>query len=100
MRAEVTSDVGDFSALVCVHGAAFSPREGLNSGFSGQRAAAALEALASLHQRHVSAEPQRTLEEENTTTNQDYFVRTYSLTLDIKPEISSTVNLVSLLSLP
>lgn len=96
MRAEVTSDVGDFNALVCVHRAVFSPGDGLNSGFSGQRAAAALEALASLHQLPVSAEPQRTLEKENTTTNQHYFVRTYSLTLDIKLEISSTLNLVTL----
>lgn len=91
MRAEVTSDVGDFHALVCVHGAAFSPRDGLNSGFSGQRAAAALEALASLHQLPVSAEPQRTLQKENTATNQHYSVRTWYLYL-----ISGTMNLVTL----
>lgn len=64
------SDVGDFNTLVRVHGAACSPRDGLNSGLSGQRAAAALEALASLHKLAVPAEPQRTLEKENTTTNQ------------------------------
>lgn len=64
MRAEATSDVGDFNTLVCVHGAAFGPRDGLNSGLSGQRAAAALEALTSLHELAVPAEPQRTLEKE------------------------------------
>lgn len=78
MGAEVTSDVGDFCAPECVHGAALSPRDGLNSGFSGQRAAAALEALASLHQLPASVDPHRTLEKENTTTNQRFSVRTYS----------------------
>lgn len=96
MRTEVTSDVGDSNALVCVHGAAFGPRDGLNSGFPGQRAAAALEAQASLHQLPVSAEHRRTLEKENITTNQHYCRRTYSLTLDIKLEVSSALNLAAL----
>lgn len=87
MQAEVTSDVGDFNTLVCVHGAAFSPRDGLNSGLSGQRAAAALEALASLHKLAVSAEPQRTLEKENTTTNQYCFLRKSNVRLKISSRL-------------
>lgn len=83
MRAEVTSDVGDFNTLVRVHGAAFSPRDGLNSGLSGQRAAAALEALASLHKLAVSAEPQRTLEKQSATTNQYCFLRKSNVRLKI-----------------
>lgn len=47
--AEAASDVGDFDTLVGVHGAAFGPGNGLNSGLSGQRAAAAVEAQTSLH---------------------------------------------------
>lgn len=43
------SDVGDLHALVRVHRTAFGPRNGLNSGLSGQRAAAAVEAQTSLH---------------------------------------------------
>lgn len=46
---ETGSDVGDFNTLVGVHRAAFGPRNGLNSGLSGQRAAAAVEAQTSLH---------------------------------------------------
>lgn len=47
--AEAGSDVGDFNTLVGVHRAACGPRDGLNSGLSGQRAAAAVEAQTSLH---------------------------------------------------
>ncbi len=51
--AAARSDVGDFHALVGVHRAAFGPRNGLNSGLSGQRAAAAVEAQSSLHRLAV-----------------------------------------------
>lgn len=46
--AEADSDIGDFDTLVGVHGAAFGPRNGLNSGLSGQGAAVAVEAQTSL----------------------------------------------------
>lgn len=45
--AEAGSDVGDFNTLEGVHRAAFGPRNGLNPGLSGQRAAAAVEAQTS-----------------------------------------------------
>lgn len=47
--AAAASDVGDFNTLEGVHRAAFGPRNGLNSGLSGQRATAAVEAQTSLH---------------------------------------------------
>ncbi len=47
--AEAGSYVGDLNTLVGVHRAAFGPGNGLNSGLSGQRAAAAVEAQTSLH---------------------------------------------------
>ena len=47
--AESGSDVGDLHTLVGVHRAAFGPGHSLNSGLSGQRAAAAVEAVTSLH---------------------------------------------------
>lgn len=98
MRAEVTSDVGDFNTLVCVHGAAFSPRDGLNSGLSGQRAAAALEALASLHELVVPAEPQRTLEKEETPpTNQYCSVRSFNIELKISSMLVFVIFLFYLL---
>lgn len=49
MLSEAASNVGDFNTLVRVHRAAFGPRDGLNPGLSGQRAAAAVEAQTSLH---------------------------------------------------
>lgn len=47
--AEAGSDVGDFDTLIGVHRAAFGSGNRLNSGLSGQRAAAAVEAQTSLH---------------------------------------------------
>lgn len=47
--AEAGSDVGDFNTLEGVHWAACGPGDGLNSGLSGQRAAAAVETQPSLH---------------------------------------------------
>lgn len=43
------SNIGDFDTRVGVHGAAFGPWDGLNSGLSGQGAAAAVESQTSLH---------------------------------------------------
>lgn len=47
--AESISDVGDFHTLVGVHRAAFGPGYCLNSGLSGQRAAATVEVETSFH---------------------------------------------------
>ncbi|TNN84016.1 hypothetical protein EYF80_005887 [Liparis tanakae] len=47
--AEVGSDVGDLYTLVGVQRAAFGPGSNLNSGLSGQRTTAAVEAQTSLH---------------------------------------------------
>lgn len=47
--AEAGSYVGDFNTLVGVHRAAFGPWDGFNPGFSGQRAAVAMETQTSLH---------------------------------------------------
>lgn len=51
--AEAGSYVGDFNTLVGVHWAAFGPRDGLNPGLSGQRAAVAVEDQTSLHRLAV-----------------------------------------------
>lgn len=60
--AEAGSDVGDLNTLVGVHWAACGPGDGLNSGLSGQRAAAAVETQPSLHRVTVCSQPQRTLQ--------------------------------------
>lgn len=49
LMAQSSSDIGDFHTLVGVHRAAFGPGYSLNSGLSGQRAAAAMEVETSFH---------------------------------------------------